>query len=613
MKFRKNKRPTGLLIDKGSIRILMIGCFLIIAVMLSMCIVSIQIIRHAVVTKLKTSDMLNLAQSYGAVMEGKIDRAVDASLMLSYDPDVSAWIESNETDERAGQVVRSEMTDLAQQFGYETSFLTSNRTYHYWSYNNSHFVLLNTVSKDNASDAWFFNTIGIRKRYAINIDYNAELKNTYVWINALVGDVNQPIAITGLGMNLGGVIQTLIDQDKASKLSTNVWLVNNSGIVQLATNKADMNQKVSSLLPAAFSSHITKSASSTRFQIQEYTNANGLLYDVAYKQIRDTDWELVIQIPRTETTGFLVPVIWNILFSGLAILLIILLLFFLLSHKLANPYQRAIQLNQVLEQTVALRTKELRERNQIIQDGIDYARSIQQGIFPSENELSALFPEHFILFEPKEAVGGDFFWCKRTAAGRLLAVGDCTGHGVAGALLTTAVTAMLNQITDQIDDDPARILTEIQRKIQELAHNGCTDPLASSGLDIAVFFSSDAGTVRYAGAAMPAYIWDGKSLMTLSGNRSTIDSLARTRSSPFQNHSLEPADILTFYVATDGFKSQSGGAKQFPFGKKHWMELLTQIATQPMEVQKSALRQALLDYQGQEPRKDDVTVVCFKL
>lgn len=609
----KNNPKINSLVDKGSARVLIIGCILISLVMLLMSISSIQIINQAVVTKLKTRDLVNLAQSCGAVIEGKIDRAVDASLLLSYNPDVSAWVESNETDGHAEQNVKSSMTSLVQNLGYTSSFLAITRTNHYWSYTGNQFNRVETISINNADDAWLFHTVDTQRRYSININSSADLKNAYVWINVLVGDLKQPLAVTGVGMDLNSVIETLIQQNKANKMDTNIWLVNRDGIVQLATNKTDMEHNVGSLLPSPLSGSIMGNVSSAQFQIGEYKNTHGQLYDIAYKQIRNTYWKLVIQIPRSETTGFLTPVTWNILLFGMGILFIVLFVFFVLSNKLANPYKRAVQLNYQLEQTVALRTAQLQEKTQSIQDGIDYARSIQQSIFPTENEMRTLFPVHFILFEPKETVGGDFYWCKPVATGRLFIVGDCTGHGMPGALLTTAVTAMLNQITEQIFEDPAHILVELHRRIHEFAHYQRKSQLIFAGVDIAVFYFANTGDICYAGANIPAYVWNGQSLTKLTSSRLSIDSITRSTPTRFENQVVTPAASSTIYVTTDGFWGQSGGSKGFPFGKKRWEKLLTQVANCSMEKQKQVVWQTLLDYQGQEPRKDDITVIGFKL
>ena len=606
----KNHKNTDALVDTGSVRVLVIGCVLIVAVILLMSISSIRIMSQAVVTKLKTRDMVNLAQSYGAVIEGKIDRAIDASLLLSDDPEALNWIKSGERDARAGQDVKVKMAELVENFGYQASFLASDQTRHYWSFSDQKLRMLHTLSSQTSSDAWFFKTLRIHKRYEINIDYNAQLKNTYVWINVLVGDVSHPNAIAGLGMNLSDVIRDVIVQNKADN---DLWLVNGTGLVELATNKKEMDKTVRSLLPASIAERINGKAQGRLFAIDDYTDAKGRQYDVAYRQIRDTDWKLVIRIPRTETTGFLSPVTQNIAISGIGILLIVLLLFYISARQLANPYKRAIMLNHELEQIVARRTSELEEKNQKIQDGIDYARSIQQTILPSDNELAGSFKQYFVLYEPKDTVGGDFYWARRVKSGLLLIVGDCTGHGVAGALMTTAVNAMLNQITEQNAKDPAQILTELDQRIKGFARTDDNELVAPYGLDAAVIFLPDEGGLVFSGAALPAYVWDGETVSELPACGGTIDSMIRRKPKPYTNRVVTPRSDSTIYLSTDGFREQPGGPKGLPFGKTRCMGMLRQIAPLPMEQQKEALRTALRGYQGKEPRRDDISVFGFKM
>ena len=66
----------------------------------------------------------------------------------------------------------------------------------------------------------------------------------------------------------------------------------------------------------------------------------------------------------------------------------------------------------------------------MIRDSINYATHIQHSILPSTRCLEEAAAEHFILWEPRDRVGGDLYWCKPWGLGKLLALGDCTGHGV---------------------------------------------------------------------------------------------------------------------------------------------------------------------------------------
>ena len=135
------------LFDNNSIKVIVIGCIAIIMALLFMSITSIMIMNKAVVQKLKTNDLENLADSIGAVIEGKIDKAVDASLMLANDPIVKSWIETGENNDSYGRLVQYKMEDLVNSFGYDTSFLVSNVSRHYWSFHGNKFELLEERKK----------------------------------------------------------------------------------------------------------------------------------------------------------------------------------------------------------------------------------------------------------------------------------------------------------------------------------------------------------------------------------------------------------------------------------------------------------------------------------
>ena len=123
----------------------------------------------------------------------------------------------------------------------------------------------------------------------------------------------------------------------------------------------------------------------------------------------------------------------------------------------------------LLEERVQQRTEELHsanlqleQKNKQILDSIRYARMIQSAILPRYDLLSRYLAEHMVIWLPRDVVGGDFYYCRTDGQGCLLVVGDCTGHGVPGALMTMSAYAVLNHITSvQRTDDPARIVAMI--------------------------------------------------------------------------------------------------------------------------------------------------------
>lgn len=610
----ERSKTVSSLFDNNSIKVVVIGCAAIIIALLIMSSISLMIMNNAVVSKLKTSDLSNLAASIGAVIEGKIEKAAEVSVMLASDPVTVGWLQGAEGDQVAGGLVRQKMIDAVDTLGYDTSFLVNNVTKHYWSYHKGTFELLDTVSTDDADDDWFFTAMTMHKRYEINIDHNKELDDTFVWINTLVGDLSKPVAVTGLGMNLSDVIDELIRDDEKSKVKNDIWLVDGAGMIYLSKDPQHRGRTVQELLPASIVEQMTAGqGGSGEYAIEEYVDAAGERYDLAYKGIKDTAWKLLVQIPRSETVGFLGKVTWNTVISCVVIILLMVATFYWLANRIANPYQRALQLNQELERVVGERTSELQEKNAKINDSLEYAKMIQQTILPTTGELQRNLRQHFVIYQPRDTVGGDFYWMRSEHDGCWLVVGDCTGHGVPGALMTTAVNAMLNSILDAAIADPAVVLGELERLLKQAFSQEGGGESISDGLDAAVLRITRAGEIRFAAANLSLFVSDLAGVREIKGTSTTIDCNPTRQSKVFATHQLISDAAATFYVATDGFKDQPGGEKRLPFGKGRLLALLAEVRDLELDQQRQQLLQALADYAGSEVRRDDITLVAFRL
>lgn len=608
-------RKQSTLFDNSSVKVVIIGCAAIIIALLVMSQSSIMIMRDAVVHKLKTNDLGNLAASIGAVIEGKIDKATELSVMMASDPVTIGWLDSAERDQRAGALVREKMIGVVDGLGYNTAFLVSDVTKHYWSYHQGVFELLDTVSEQDPDDQWFFTSMAMGKRYEINIDHNKELGDTFVWINTLIGDPQSPVAVTGLGMNLSDVIDELVLEEEKSKVKNDIWLVDGAGVIYLAKDPSFREQNIADIIPEEIIAHMASDGSlRDNFIIDEYRGAGGGVNDIAYKRIKNTTWTLVVQIPRAESVGFLRTVTSNTIVSCIVIILLVVITFYLLANRIANPYKRAVQLNQQLEGMVTERTRELQEKNAKIQDSLEYAKMIQQTILPSDAELRRSLREHFVIFQPRDAVGGDFYWMRSGSEGCWLVVGDCTGHGVPGALMTTAVNAMLNNILDtHPSEEPADILKNLERLIRQSFTREGDDEVIADGLDAAVIYLSRSGRVAFAGANIPVYVSDAQGVREIRGTNATIDCISAGREKAFVTHELTWDEETIFYVATDGYKDQAGGERHLPFGKARLIALLAEIKDLSMDQHATELLAALEQYAGSEARRDDVTVLGFKL
>jgi serine phosphatase RsbU (regulator of sigma subunit)/HAMP domain-containing protein len=262
-----------------------------------------------------------------------------------------------------------------------------------------------------------------------------------------------------------------------------------------------------------------------------------------------------------------------------------------------------------LEHKVEERTRELVEKNANIQESIEYARVIQQTILPDE-EISKILKDYFIIWHPRDIVGGDFYWMRKFDNGFLVIVGDCTGHGVPGALMTMAVNSILDRIVDDMCyDDPAFILGELNRLLNH-SQKGSGDNI-QDGLDAGIICVFDNGTILYSGARISLFIIKNDETFEIKGINHTIGHILHKKI--FMNHKIDFQPGMSFYLATDGVKDQIGGEKHLPFGKKGLLAVLKSIQQYSMDEQKNRIWSAYEDYKKNEPFRDDVTMFGFRI
>src|SRR5207248_3098221 len=117
-----------------------------------------------------------------------------------------------------------------------------------------------------------------------------------------------------------------------------------------------------------------------------------------------------------------------------------------------------------------------------------------------------LFPEAFVFFQPKDIVSGDFYWFAECNGKELIAVVDCTGHGVPGALMSMIGSNILNKLVQEKGlNCPDEILNLLHEEVRISLKQNTGASKTRDGMDIALLSIEDE-TVQYAGAQRPLWI-----------------------------------------------------------------------------------------------------------
>lgn len=258
---------------------------------------------------------------------------------------------------------------------------------------------------------------------------------------------------------------------------------------------------------------------------------------------------------------------------------------------------------------------ELEEANRHIMASIEYAQGIQRAFLPPPAAMNAHLRDYCIIWDPKDVIGGDLYWFQGRDDGFFLAVMDCTGHGVPGAIMTMIAGSSLDRVINDFQcTAPARVLGELNRLVRGSLARRRTSPLADDGLDIGLCrVERDARRLVFAGARIPLFVAEAGEVREIRGDRCSVGYRSSDPEHDFSEHVVELAPGQRFCLATDGFLDQPGGEKRFPFGKSRFKDCIREHFQLPFAEQKRLLRETFAAYKQEEPQVDDVTVIGFQI
>jgi serine phosphatase RsbU (regulator of sigma subunit) len=276
-----------------------------------------------------------------------------------------------------------------------------------------------------------------------------------------------------------------------------------------------------------------------------------------------------------------------------------------------------------LEASVKERTSELivanaklSDANRQVMGSIRYARLIQDGLMPSAGILKDRLSSYSYFHRQRDTVGGDFLFLRdlERSDGFLLAVIDCEGHGVPGALMTVMVDSVLRlTVSSGASDDPAAILGRLDGAIRASLRQGSNRTQhVHGGMDIGLCVCLPKhGRLVFAGAGMPLYVRESDgSVRTVPGRKKAIGYAYRHEPQPFESHRLDTAG-RAFFLITDGFMDQAGGSAGRAYGTKRFFDRVAVDGTGSLGG--ISWEKEFDDYRGPYAQRDDVLVIGFAL
>lgn len=298
----------------------------------------------------------------------------------------------------------------------------------------------------------------------------------------------------------------------------------------------------------------------------------------------------------------------NIILIFISLLLVAFLIFLAFIVK---SFRKTRKMNAIIQ----LQKKEVEVKNKEIVDSINYAKRIQGAILPSEEDFHQTLKDAFILYLPKDIVAGDFYWMEKVNDLVLLAVADCTGHGVPGALVSVVCHNALNRCIHEYKlIEPAEILNrtrdlvihEFQKSKEEVR----------DGMDISLcLIDFNNNRLKWAGANNPLWFIRNRQLQEWKADKQPIGSYSHKKEFTQHEMKLEKGDMI--YLFSDGFSDQFGGSDELIQAKKfkstRLKHLLMEIHEETPNEQKRLLQNAHRQWKGNLEQVDDICVIGLKI
>jgi serine phosphatase RsbU (regulator of sigma subunit) len=332
--------------------------------------------------------------------------------------------------------------------------------------------------------------------------------------------------------------------------------------------------------------------------------------------LKNINQELTKALKRIQTQADIIKLAILILFALLSVVYL-----YAMSRKKNKEIQEKndeiVQINEELKQNQKIIEEKntlLSEHIKEIQWSLQYAEKIQKALLPTDKQLSAFFKSYFLIYLPKNIVSGDFYYINQKGKYKFFGVGDCTGHGVGGALMSIMSITSLHEIIQATNVyEAGKILDALRSKIKKIFKHFGNE--SSTGLDMVFcIYNTETKELQYSGAYLSLFLVHNEEIVEYKATRNPIGSYPKEIDFETKGIVFHEGDKL--YLSTDGFFDQltlNNSVKKSKFTKGQFKYVLKKISKEKMELQKERLLEIYDNWKNIEEQTDDITILGVEL
>lgn len=282
-----------------------------------------------------------------------------------------------------------------------------------------------------------------------------------------------------------------------------------------------------------------------------------------------------------------------------------------LQETIKSQNQRILELEAQLTNLQVKQAKELANlQKQALKahEFLQCSHIIRESFFTLD--FHELIQDVMLFDRPKQTIGGDFCWAAKLQDHQmLLALADCTGHGLEGNYMAMMVYLMLNQIAyQQRVTSPSVILQHLHENLLRVSNQNDYKRF----LDIAIcHLDFQSNTIKFSGAKQNLWIFSQEKLTELKGNTASVGGLIKDVVFEEQEMPIEKNSF--FYLFSDGMPQQLGGIMRKKFNRWRLRNLLLEIHTLSSSQQTIKVEESFMNWKGTHPQLDDVLILGWKV